>query len=39
MNDEIFAEHTQVECEKKLKSDGIMHTGKAAFRMLVKITE
>jgi hypothetical protein len=39
MNDEIFAEYTQVECEKVFKSDGIMNTGKAPFRMLVKITE
>ncbi len=35
----FFAGYTQVEYEKEFKSDGIMHTGKAPFRMLVKITE
>lgn len=37
MNDDVFAGYTQVECEKKFKSDGIMHTGKAPFRMRVKL--
>lgn len=39
VNDDVFAGYTQVEYEKEFKSDGIMLTGKAPFRMLVKITE
>jgi hypothetical protein len=28
-----------IKCEKEFKSDGVMHTGQAPFRILVKITE
>ena len=39
VNDDILAGYTQVKCEREVKSDGIMHTENASFRMLGKITE